>query len=219
MSWARAGGAAALVVSTVLGLAGCSGVIAAAPSASPTPYLEPTPTRVPGGTNYVLFPDKVPGPGWQLTSAAQLGDPNTQDALDQATDIIWSAEYEDLSNGDTDSAPYLEISAYNHPLEKATLQVQDPNATTGKIGGLPAIWGKDPDDPDGQVFVAMSLTFEFTVEMYAYNMTVDDLRHYASTLQVVKQDTWRAATKSAGVGADPDATATDDPDDSGTDDG
>jgi hypothetical protein len=206
------------VVSAVLGLAACSAPRSAPPVASPTPYLEPTPTRVPGGTNYVLFPDKVPGPGWQLTSAAQLGDPNTQDALDQATDIIWSAEYEDLSNGDNDSAPYLEISAYNHPLEKNTLQVQDPNATSGKIGGRPAIWGTDPNDPDGQVFVAMSLTWEFTVEMYAYNMTVDQLRHYASTLQVVKQDAWRAATKSAGVGQDPNAVDTAEPDDTGTDD-
>jgi hypothetical protein len=203
-------------VSVLLGLAGCGAGLAAAPAASPTPYLEPTPTRVPGGTNYVLFPAKVPGPGWSLTSAALLGDPNTQDALDQATDIIWSAEFEDLSNGDTDSAPYLEISAYNHPLERNTLQVHDPKATEGKIAGRPAIWGTDPDDPDGQVFVAMSLTFEFTVELYAYNMTVDELRHDAGTLQVVKKDAWRAATKGAGVGDDPDAEESAEPDDSDT---
>jgi hypothetical protein len=214
MSCARAGGVAALVASAVLGLAACGPGVVAAPSASPVPYLEPTPTKVPGGTNYVMFPGNLPAPGWQLTSAAQLGDPNTQDSLDQATDIIWSAEFEDLRNGDNDSAPYLEISAYNHPLERGTLQIQDPKATNGKIAGQPAIWGHDPDDPDGQVFVAISLTLDFTVELYAYNMTVEDLRRYAATLQVVKPDAWRAAMKSAGVGVDPE-TATDEP---GTDD-
>jgi hypothetical protein len=216
MSCARVGGAAALLVSAVLALAGCGAGISAVPSASPTPYLEPTPTRVPSGTNYVLFPGKVPGPGWQLTSAAELGDPNTQDSLDQATDIVWSVEYEDVSNGDGDSAPYLEISAFNHPLERNTLQIKDPKATDGKIGERPAIWGSDPDDPDGQVFVAMSLTWEFTVELYAYNMTVDELRQYAGKLQVVKQDQWRAANAGAGVG---DAADTPEPGDGGDDDG
>jgi hypothetical protein len=213
MSCARAAVAAALIGSALLGgLAGCGPGTLAGPSAPPTPYLEPTPTKVPAGTNYVLFPGNVPGPGWQLTSAAQLGDPNTQDALDQAGDIVWSAEYEDLSHGDTDSAPYLEISAYNHPLERNTLQINDPHATEGTIGGLPAIWGHDPDDPDGQVFVAMSLTSDFTLELYAYNLTVDRLREYAATLQVVKPEAWRAATRSAGVGADPNAEETAEPD-------
>jgi hypothetical protein len=214
MSSARVG-VALLATSAVLAVSACSAGPLAAPSASPSPYLEPTPTRLPGGTNYVLFPGNVPGPGWQVTSAAQLGDPNTQDALDQASDIIWSAEYEDLTNGDNDSAPYLEISAYNHPLDPTTLQIHDPNATKGKIGDLPAIWGHDPDDPDGQVFVAMSLTWEFTVELYAYNMTVDQLRRYAAKLQIVKQDAWRAANKSVGVGQDPNAIETDGPDDDG----
>ncbi|HZE66644.1 MAG TPA: hypothetical protein VE081_08455 [Sporichthyaceae bacterium] len=194
----------AALMSAVLGLAACGPATFAAPSATPTPLLEPFPTAVPAGTNYVLFPGNVPGTGWQITSAAQLGDPATQDSLDQASDIIWSAEYEDLSNGDTDSAPYLEISAFNHPLERTTLQISDPKATEGKITGRRAMWGTDPQDPDGQVFVAISLTWEFTIELYAYNMTVDELRHYAGLLQVVKQDQWRAANKSAGVGTDAD---------------
>jgi hypothetical protein len=198
---------AAIAGVTVLALAGCSAADLAEPNASPTPYLEPTPTGVPSGTNYVLFPGNVPGPGWQLTSAAELGDPATQDALDQAADIVWSAEYEDVSHGDSDSAPYLEISAFNHPLERSSLQINDPKATDGQIGGRPAIWGTDPDDPDGQVFVAMSLTWEFTIELYAYNMTVDELRRYAGTLHVVKRDQWRAANAAAGVGDNPEAPA------------
>jgi hypothetical protein len=205
----------AVVGAAVLALAGCSTEVTAGPTGSPTPYLEPTPTRVPAGTNYVLFPGNVPGPGWQLTSAAELGDPNTQNSLDQATDIIWSAEYEDVSAGDSDTAPYLEISAYNHPLERDTLQIHDPHATEGKIDGRPAIWGTDPDDPDGQVFVAMSLTWEFTVELYAYNMTVDELRQYAAKLQVVKQQQWRAANAGVGVGQSAD---TPQPGDAGDDD-
>jgi len=215
MSCARVGGAA-LLASALFALAGCSTAVTAGPTGSPTPYLEPTPTRVPAGTNYVLFPGNVPGPGWQLTSAAELGDPNTQNSLDQATDIIWSAEYEDVSGGDSDTAPYLEISAYNHPLERGTLQIHDPKATEGKIDGRPAIWGTDPDDPDGQVFVAMSLTWEFTVELYAYNMTVDELRQYAGKLEVVKQEQWRAANKGVGVGESADTLQ---PGDAGDDDG
>lgn len=181
----------------VLAAVGACGSPTATADRAPTPKAAPSTTP---DQTYVVFPDNVPATGWGINTAARRGDPDSRDLLDEVPEIAWSAEYEDLGQGESDSDPYIKISGFDHALTAKTLMFSDRTiATEGEIAGYPALWGTDPDDPEGSTFVALALGPGHSVELEAYNVTVDALRNYAATLRPATAAEWLSAHRAADV--------------------
>lgn len=166
---------------------------ASVPAESPAPGL-PTPSTEPGQT-YAVFVTGVPGPGWVIGTAARADDPATRDLLDEVEGIAWSAEYENLRDP-SGRPPYLKVSGIARPL--AEIGVSDSALeNSGPIAGRPARWGTDPADPEGSTFVMIALTPQDTVLLEAFDLTVDELRRFASELRPATAEEWRRAHRVA----------------------
>jgi len=173
----------------------------AAAAATPDASLSPAPDATPGptaaGAAYLVFPSKVPADNWKITDAARKDDPATVDDLDEIPGLQWSAEYQDGTVADDDSAPYVDVSGFNanfadvvndaggDPADKA-------QKTSGDINGHQAIWGtlSGQDAGDTDTFVVFEVAPGQAVELEGANLSVDDLKKYAGMLTPASEQDW-----------------------------
>lgn len=192
----------AVAIGLVLGIAGCSddsgdgGVSSSTPGATTVATASAT---TDSEQNYVVFPDGPPAEGWVISTAARTEDPETMDFLDEVDGIHWSTEYEQMGDADEDEDyPYLKVSGIDRPLG-AVQYSETITWTDGEIGGRPARWGVDSEDPEGSTYVLFALSDRTTITLESFLVTLDDLRGFAADLEPASADDWISVNQSAGA--------------------
>jgi len=157
---------------------------AAAPGAQAKPGKVPDP-------HFVVFPDKVPATGWELTEAVRELNTGRAVQLGGLPGVDWYAEFNGppASNG---ANAYLSLTGYTQSLEERKgEQSPGPGTSEGDFNGHPAFWGSVPDD--GGVVVTWQVADDYTIEVYGTGLSLDQLLAFARTVKDATQDEWVAA--------------------------
>ena len=144
--------------------------------------------------HYAVFPERVPATGWQLSEAVrQLG--SDRDAvLGGLPGVDWYAEFEGPPVDGTRNA-YLSLTGYAQSLEerKAESVSSTADVTEGEINGRRAFWSVEPEDPDSGATVTWEVTPDYTLELFATGVDLEDLLAMARTVKDATEAEWVAA--------------------------
>ncbi|GAA0638616.1 hypothetical protein GCM10009547_48530 [Sporichthya brevicatena] len=147
----------------------------------------PTPTLSPKDVPFALFPDNVPGPGWQFSEAV-LPSAEGLEMFGEATPgLVWFAEWD---GPDPAESAYLSVTLRRFGL--ADLDDREPltAAGSGEIRGRSATWGQAGDGGAGVVRIAWGEGW--TLELQG-SESVDAMRRFADRLRPANLKQWRAA--------------------------
>lgn len=190
-----------LVAAATLALAGCSSGDDDSPagssdsgSASGSVAAAPAPP-----SQFALFPGNTPAAGWQLSEAVKLTNTGQGTTLGSLPGVDWYAEF-DGPDGDGDIEPYISLTAYTEPLatRRATLS-ETADVTDGEIEGRKAFWSSDPQNPDDGAIVTIAFDENYSIEVFATAVDLDELVEIAKTVRPATEAEWEAA---GGVVAD-----------------
>ncbi|HUR75566.1 MAG TPA: hypothetical protein VMZ00_14890 [Sporichthya sp.] len=192
--------ALAMVLTSLLALGGCG---SGSDSNRGTDAQDSRPgAAAPGGTidpknlpdpHYAVFPSKVPGPGWELTEAVrQLG--TGAAPLGGLPGVDWYAEFKRPDTG-TQTNVYLSLTGYIQSLDARKAELASPTAqvTDGEINGHKAFWSVDPGDLENGMVVTWEVTRDYTLEVFATGVSLDDLLAAARTVKDASEAEWIAA--------------------------
>src|SRR5882757_8470940 len=182
--------------------------VAATTPSTADPSLAPAPDATPttSGAVYVAFSAMVPADNWDITQAARRDDPKSAGDLDSdVPGLDWSAQYQDGSVQDETKAPYVMVSGFSAKFEDVSGDVAADDAQqkgAGDINGHRAVWGMNPADTDTNTYVVYEQSPGHTVELDGANLTLDQLRAYATALQPVSEQDWVQVHANADDGSD-----------------
>jgi hypothetical protein len=164
--------------------------------------------------HFAVFPDKVPGTGWELTESVRESGTGRTVQLGGLPGVDWYSDFDGPPLSDGKNA-YLSLTGYTQSLEeRKTESTSDTSTvTTGEINGHEAFWTIDPDDPAAGATVTWAVTDNYTIEVYSEGLSMDDLLALARTVKDATQDEWVAA---GGKLSDCEADSSDCPDGAGS---
>lgn len=144
--------------------------------------------------HYAMFPSAVPGTGWELAEAVrQLG--SDRDAvLGGLPGVDWYAEFEG-PEGEGSTNPYLSLTGYAQSLEARRTESVSSTAqvTEGEINGHPAFWTVEPEDPESGATVTWEIRPDYSIEVFATGVDLEDLLAMARTVKDATEAEWVAA--------------------------
>jgi hypothetical protein len=160
---------------------------AAAPGGQSKPGKVPDP-------HFAVFPDKVPGPGWEMTEAVRELGTGRDVELGGLPGVDWYAEFDGPPVAGNTNA-YLSLTGYTQSLDerKAESVSETSQVNQGQINGHDAFWSVDPGDPEAGAVVTWAVTDDYTIEVYATGVSMDDLLAFARTVKDATQAEWIAA--------------------------
>lgn len=161
-------------------------------TAEPRPTATSTASAVAAQAAFVVFPSGVPAKTWKADTTAQADDPGTARHLATLPDAAWSADYQDMSDSDESTRPYVKVVGYARGLAEMT-NPAETTRTDGKIAGRSAFWGGDPVHAKGDTYVVVALSPTQSVELRGYNLKLGKLRTFAGALRAVPESEWAAA--------------------------
>lgn len=144
--------------------------------------------------HYAVFPSKVPAPGWELTEAVRMLGTGREVQLGGLPGVDWYAEF-DGPEGDGSAKVYLTLTGYIQSLEerKAESVSATSDVTDGEINGHPAFWSIDPDDLGSGAVVTWEVTPDYTLEVFATGVSLNELLAIARTVKDATEAEWIAA--------------------------
>jgi hypothetical protein len=190
----------AVLVASLLALGACNsggsndgtkhsrpGATAPSKQSSPAKKVDP---------HYAVFPNKVPGTGWDLTDAIRMAGTgaNADAQLGGLPGVDWYAEFDRPAVGGSSKA-YLSLTGYTQSLQARQAESVSPtsNVQQGDINGRPAFWFSDPDDPSNGATVTMAVADNYTIEVFATGLSMDELLALARTVKDATEAEWVAA--------------------------
>ena len=152
----------------------------------------------PGGQNdpgdvpdphYAVFPNNVPAAGWELTEAVRMLGTGREVQLGSLPGVDWYAEYD---GPEGDNPVYLLLTGYIQSLDerRAELESGDRQVTEGEINGHKAFWSFDPEDG---ALVTWEVTPDYTLEVFATGISLDETLAMARTVKDASEAEWKAA--------------------------
>lgn len=144
-------------------------------------------------SRYVVFPGDVPATGWELSGAQKSVNNDRQSELGSLPGVDWYAEFEQTDT-EQEGVPYLSLTGYTQPLDRLRAEIPDTaQLSTGDIAGHQAFWGSDPADPEVGSFVTMNFGEDYSIEVFATYVPLDDLLTWAGSLRPATEAEWVAA--------------------------
>lgn len=186
----------AVVLSSLLALGACNSGSDDSPSTDARPGVgvlgdDGAPRELPD-PHYAVFPSGVPGTGWELAEAVrQLG--SGRDVLGGLPGVDWYAEFEGPEVGDTNA--YLSLTGYAQSLEERRAESVSSTArvTEGEINGRTAFWSVEPEDPDDGATVTWEITPDYSLELFATGVALEELLDMARAVRDATENEWVAA--------------------------
>jgi hypothetical protein len=188
--------ALAVVVTSLLALGGCSSGDDVEKSANSGPQSGSA-SRTSGTApdpHFVVFPGNVPTTGWELTNAVREQNTGRTQQLGGLPGVDWYAEFNGPPVSNNTNA-YLSLTGYTQSLaERKEESVSDTaEVHEDDINGHEAFWSIDPQDPEAGAVVTWAVADDYTIEVYATGLSMDDLLAFARTVKDATQDEWVAA--------------------------
>ncbi len=142
--------------------------------------------------HYAVFPSGLPGTGWELVEAVRQPG-SERDVLGGLPGVDWYAEFEGPEVGDTDA--YLSLTGYAQSLEERRAESVSSTASVqeGDINGRKAFWSVEPEDPDSGATVTWEINPDYTLELFATGVGLDDLLTMARSVKDATEAEWVAA--------------------------
>lgn len=144
--------------------------------------------------HYAVFPSAMPGAGWELSEAVRQLGTDRDAVLGGLPGVDWYAEFEGPEVGGNTNA-YLSLTGYAQSLEerKAESVSSTAQVTEGDINGHRAFWSVEPEDPDSGATVTWEITPDYSLELFATGVALDDLLAMARTVKDATEAEWVAA--------------------------